>query len=127
MPVVSELKGGLLCLTLTGEYTYDDIALALESGLKAAGPGRTRILWDGSESTKAPDAKGVDRLIALLHRCRSRLGRVAVVGRPTLMFGISRQIAQMLDSDETPVQAFWDLTAASTWLHRRDSGVHSRA
>lgn len=126
MPVVSELKGGLLCLTLTGEYTFDEIAHAFEAGLAAASPVRTRVLWDASESTKAPDARGVERLIALLQRCRARLGRVAVVGRSALMFGISRQIAQLLDSDDTPVQAFWDLDAASTWLRRRESGVHSR-
>ena len=126
MPVVSELKGGVLCLTLTGKYTFDEIALALEAGLAAAGPERTRVLWDGSEATKAPDAKGVERLIVLLHRCRARLGRIAVVGPSGPMFGISRQIAQMLDSEETPVQAFWDADDARTWLHRRDSGVHSR-
>jgi hypothetical protein len=126
MPVVSELKSGELCLTLTGEYSYNEIAHAFEAGLAAAGPGRTHVLWDASAATKAPDARGVEGLIALLHRCRSRLGRVAVVGRSPVMFGISRQIAQMLDSDETPVLAFWDLAEASTWLHRRDSGVHSR-
>jgi hypothetical protein len=125
MPVVSELTGGLLRLTLAGEYTYDEIAHALEAGLAAAGPGRTLVLWDGSGATKAPDAKGVERLVELLQRCRARLGRVAVVGHSTLMFGISRQIAQLLDSDDTPVQAFWELDAASMWLHR-DSGVHSR-
>jgi hypothetical protein len=125
--VVSELKGGVLCLTLTGQYTFDDIALAFDAGLAAAGPGRTRVLWDGSDATKAPDARGVDSLIALLRRCNAHLGRVAVVGRSAVMFGISRQIAQMLDSDETPVQAFWDAASATTWLRRGDSGVHSQA
>lgn len=125
MPVISELQGSVLRLTLTGQNTVDDIALALEAGLAAAGPGRTRVLWDGSEAAKAPDARGVDRLIALLRRCQAHLGRVAVVGRSALMFGISRQIAQMLDSDDAPVQAFWDLETAATWVRRRDSGVHS--
>ena len=126
MPVVSELKSGVLCLTLAGEYTFHDIALAFEAGLAAAGTGRTRVLWDASDASKAPDARGVDSLIALLRRCQARLGRVAVVGRSAVMFGISRQIAQMLDSDEAPVLAFWDIDAAMAWLHRRDSGVHSR-
>ncbi len=70
---------------------------------------------------------GVQRLIALLHTCRARLGRVAVVGRSAPMFGISRQIAQMLDSDETPVQAFFDSAEASTWVRRPEAGVHSPA
>ena len=126
MPVVSELKGGVLCLTLTGEYTYDEIAHAFEAGLAAAGPGRIRVLWDASEGAKAPDPRGVDRLIGLLQRCRARLDRVAVVGHSPVMFGISRQIAQLLDSDETPVQPFLDAAEANTWLQRRHSGVHSR-
>ena len=127
MPVVSELTGGVLRLTLTGEYTFDEIALAFDAGLAAAGPGRTRVLWEASEAAMPLDTRGVDRLIGLLRRCRARLGRVAVVGRSAVMFGISRQIAQMLDSDDTPVQAFWDLDAATTWLRRRDSGVHASA
>ena len=124
MPIVSELRGGVLWLTLSGEYTYDEIAHAFEAGLEAAGPGRTRVLWDASEGTKAPDPRGVEGLIGLLQRCSARLGRVAVVGHSALMFGISRQIAQLIDGDETRVQAFRDLEAARTWLHRRDSGVH---
>ena len=124
MPVASELKGGLLHLTLTGEQTFDEIALSLESGLAAAGRGRTRVLLDASQGTRAPDVRRVERLIALLDRCRARLGRVAIVGCSSLMFGISRQIAQTIDSDDTPVQAFWNVAAAGTWLHRRDSGAH---
>jgi hypothetical protein len=126
VPVVAELKSGLLCLSLSGEYTFDEVARAFEAGLAAAGPGRTHVLWDGSEVTTPPHPRGVERLIQLFHRCRTRLGRVAVVGRSGVMFGISRQLAQMLDSNETPVQAFGDSTAATSWLRRRDSGVHSR-
>ena len=125
--MVSELRDGLLRLTLTGEYTYDDIVRAFEAGLTAAGPARTRVLWDASAAGKAPDPRGVERLIALLDRCRARLARVAVVGHSPLMFGVSRQIAQTLDSAEIPVRAFWDAGAAKAWLGRRDSGVHSQA
>jgi hypothetical protein len=125
VPVTSVLKGGVLRLSLTGAYTYEEIALAFDAGLAAAGPGRARVLWDGSNAATALDTRGVVRLIALLRRCRARLSRVAVVGRSALMFGISRQIAQTLDCDDTPVQAFGDLDAAATWLRRRDSGVHA--
>jgi hypothetical protein len=59
MPVSWESKGGLLRLTFTGEYTFDEIATAFDAGLEAAGNSRLRVLWDGSEASKVPGARGI--------------------------------------------------------------------
>jgi hypothetical protein len=127
VPVSWESKGGLLRLTLMGEYTFDAVATAFEAGLNAAGGSHLRVLWDGSEAAKVPDTRGIEQRIALLHRHKGRLTAVAIVGRSTVMFGLARQIAQMLDCTDTAVEAFWDVPDATAWLRQQDTSVQSQA
>jgi len=127
VPVLWEAKGDLLHLVLAGEYTSDELASAFEAGLAGVRPERLRVLWDGSEGSSIPDAGDVQRLIHLLHKHKGRCARIAIVGRSGVMFGLARQIAQMLDCDATAVEAFWDVPDAKLWLGQSGSPVSSRA
>jgi hypothetical protein len=120
MPVLWEIRGEVLILTLVGQFANEEIEQAVDA---AATDGRfrpgMRLLWDPRRSQTAISSADLQWRIGLVTRFARRglLARFALVLRPdqSVSFEIfASEAAKQLDL--VPLRAFTDVTEALSWL-----------
>jgi len=120
MPVLWDIREGILALSLTGQFTNGDIEQAVQEAAvdDRFRPGM-RLLWDPRSSQTPMSSADLQWRIGLVSDFARRglLSRLALVLRPDqrLSFEIfTNEAAKQLDV--VPIRAFTDVSEAIVWL-----------
>lgn len=120
MPVVMELKDGLLRMNLIGEYEPPEIAAAFKAAIAdPKTPERVAFLVDvtRSESLKKRSPDEIRDTGEALGPYADRIGgRVAVIATEGLLFGLSRMGSVYTSGVGVDAQIFKDEASALEWL-----------
>jgi len=124
MPVQWEIRGGILVLSLVGQFTNEDIGQALQQAAADATfrPGM-RLLWDPRRSQTPMSSADLQWRIGLVSSAARAglLSRFALVLRPDQ--GLSFEIfatEAVKQLDVVPIRAFTDPAEALAWLEGDD-------
>lgn len=118
MPItVAEDSDGLVTLTITDPYTFEDWQTALKPFLTRRAP--LRILVDRRHAT-APTRDIVDRMVNFLGSSAEQVKgwRVAVAAGSDAAYGVARMLELTAEARAVPlsIQTFRSIDEAKRWL-----------
>ena|ERR1051326_3749885 len=118
MPISFQFSGKTIWVTLTSQYSLDDMKYT--SSLILNDPAFTEdmnLLLDARQSTVNPTLSEIKQRAAFLRSvAHGKAGSIAIVVSDSLRYGLTRMLSIYAQMEGLNIEAFMDIEQARRWL-----------